>query len=183
MCMGCHGIRGYQSSFPEVHKVPKISGQSAQYLEAALRAYRAGDRRHPTMRGISAGLDDGEIARLANYYAGHGRGNSPAPATPNRSPSPRVADLLTKGACVSCHGANFTSPLDPSYPKLAGQYADYLFVALKAYTVEGNPVVGRAHPVMSPLAKQFTREELKAMADYIGSLKGELSVVSGRRLR
>ncbi len=51
MCIGCHGIVGYQSSFPEVYKVPMISGQSAAYLSAALQAYKKGERRHPTMRG------------------------------------------------------------------------------------------------------------------------------------
>ena len=40
MCIGCHGITGYQASFPEVHKVPMISGQSAKYIVAALTAYR-----------------------------------------------------------------------------------------------------------------------------------------------
>ena len=55
MCIGCHGIQGYQASFPEVYKVPKISGQSAKYIVAALNAYKTGDRKHPTMRGV-AGL-------------------------------------------------------------------------------------------------------------------------------
>ena len=36
MCIGCHGIPGYQNSFPEVHKVPKISGQSDKYIVSAL---------------------------------------------------------------------------------------------------------------------------------------------------
>jgi cytochrome c553 len=66
-----------------------------------------------------------------------------------------VAALIEKGACVSCHGANFSKPIDPSYPKIAGQYADYLYVALKSYTVEGNNVVGRANPIMAGIAKQF----------------------------
>ena len=52
MCIGCHGIIGYQASFPEVHKVPKISGQNGKYIVAALNAYKKGDRKHPSMRGI-----------------------------------------------------------------------------------------------------------------------------------
>jgi cytochrome c553 len=47
MCIGCHGIPGYQASFPQVYKVPKISGQNGKYIAAALDAYRKGDRKHP----------------------------------------------------------------------------------------------------------------------------------------
>src|SRR4051812_24984231 len=50
MCMGCHGILRYQTSFPEVYKVPLIFGQSAKYIASALNAYKKGERKHPTMR-------------------------------------------------------------------------------------------------------------------------------------
>ena len=46
MCIGCHGIAGYQASFPEVYKVPKISGQGAKYIVSALNAYKQGERKH-----------------------------------------------------------------------------------------------------------------------------------------
>jgi cytochrome c553 len=72
MCTGCHTIPGYQASFPQVYRVPMISGQSAAYIEAALHAYRKGDRNHPTMRAIAQGLDDAEIKALAAYYAARG---------------------------------------------------------------------------------------------------------------
>jgi cytochrome c553 len=71
-CTGCHTIPGYQASFPRVYRVPMISGQTAKYIEAALQAYRKGDRSHPTMRAIAQGLDDAEIAALAAYYAARG---------------------------------------------------------------------------------------------------------------
>jgi len=69
-CIGCHGIPGYKASFPKVYSVPMIAGQNAKYLEAALLAYRKGDRPHPTMRGIAWSLTDTDIADLAAYYAG-----------------------------------------------------------------------------------------------------------------
>jgi cytochrome c553 len=72
MCIGCHGIPGYQASFPQVYRVPKIGGQSQQYLEAALKDYRSGSRNHPTMVGIAKGLTDEEIAAVAAYYAARG---------------------------------------------------------------------------------------------------------------
>jgi len=68
MCIGCHAIPGYKASFPGVYQVPMIKGQSAKYIEAALQAYRKGDRSHPTMRGIAASLSDQDIADLAAYY-------------------------------------------------------------------------------------------------------------------
>ena len=69
MCIGCHGIPGYKASFPEVYKVPYIAGQNVKYLEAALLAYKKGDRKHPTMRGIAETLTEQDIADLAAYYA------------------------------------------------------------------------------------------------------------------
>lgn len=69
MCIGCHGIGGYKASFPEVYSVPMIAGQSGKYIEAALNAYRKGDRAHPTMQAIAGGLSDQDIADLAAYYA------------------------------------------------------------------------------------------------------------------
>lgn len=69
MCIGCHGIPGYKATFPEVYQVPKIGGQTAQYIEAALKAYRKGDRNHPSMRGIAISLTDQDIADVAAYYA------------------------------------------------------------------------------------------------------------------
>ena len=69
MCIGCHGIPGYKASFPEVYQVPMLGGQSAKYIENALNAYKKGERKHPTMRGIAASLSDQDIADVAAYYA------------------------------------------------------------------------------------------------------------------
>jgi len=68
MCIGCHGLVGYRTAFPEVYPVPMISGQSPDYLIKALQAYRAGDRNHPSMRGVAKSLSDQDIADLAAYY-------------------------------------------------------------------------------------------------------------------
>lgn len=69
MCIGCHGIPGYKATFPEVYQVPMLGGQSAKYIEAALNAYKKGERKNPSMRGIAAGLSDQDIADVAAYYA------------------------------------------------------------------------------------------------------------------
>jgi len=181
MCMGCHNIVGYQASFPEVHKVPMIAGQSAGYIVAALNAYKNGDRKHPTMRGIADALSEQDIKDIANWYANLGGPAQAAGDKPSREPSPQVAALLQKAACASCHGANFSKGTDPTYPKLAGQHADYLFVALKAYKTENNSAIGRNNPIMSGFAKQFSNAELKAIANYLASLDGDLKTVQEPR--
>jgi cytochrome c553 len=91
--------------------------------------------------------------------------------------------LLTKGGCAGCHGANFSKPLDPSYPKLAGQSADYLYVALKSYQGGGHSTWGRDNAIMGGMAKPYSRAELKAIANYLGSLPGELQVVPQSKFR
>jgi cytochrome c553 len=68
-CQGCHGIVDWKTAFPEVYRVPKLGGQKANYLVAALKAYKSGERDFPTMRAIAAPLTDKEMEQLANYYA------------------------------------------------------------------------------------------------------------------
>lgn len=180
MCIGCHGIAGYRATFPEIYRVPMISGQGAKYISAALEAYRKGDRKHPTMRGIAASLTDEDIADLSAYYASH-QAATPAPAGPE--PVGAAAELLKKGNCASCHGEGLNKPIDPSYPKLAGQNADYLLAALKAYKTEHNPYIGRNNAIMGGMAKPFSNAEMKTLANYIGSLPSDLQVVPNPKFR
>jgi cytochrome c553 len=164
-----------------------ISGQNAKFIVASLNAYKKGERKHPTMRGIAASLSESDMADLGAFYQQHGSSMvktvAAVPETPTVQPSAAVQALLTKGACISCHGANFNKPIDGGYPKIAGQHADYLFVALKAYKTEGNPQVGRSNAIMAGQVKQFTVPELKAMAQYIGSLPGDLRTVPQSKFR
>jgi cytochrome c553 len=69
MCQGCHGIVGWRTAFPEVYHVPKIAGQHPQYFVNALKAYKSGDRKHPSMRAVAQSLSDKDMADLAAYYA------------------------------------------------------------------------------------------------------------------
>ena len=180
MCNGCHSIPRYQGSFPEVYKVPMIAGQSAKYIVSALVAYRKGDRKHPTMRGIALPLGDKDIAEISEYYAGLAQVEA-VPATVEAPAD--VKKLLDKGACASCHGANFSKPIDGTYPKIAGQHADYLYVALKSYQIQGKPYHGRSNAVMAGQVKQFTHAELKTLSQYLASLPSELRTVPQSRFR
>jgi cytochrome c553 len=183
MCIGCHGIPGYQASFPEIHKVPMIAGQGAKYLVSSLVAYKKGERKHPTMRGIAATLSDKDMADLAAFYEQQGKDGADAAEQAAPVPPAQVAELLKKGNCASCHGASMNKPIDPGYPKLAGQHADYLFVALKAYQIDKNPQVGRNNPIMMGMARPFTLAEIKVLSNYIASMPGELKTVAQSRFR
>ena len=192
MCIGCHGIVGYQASFPEVYKVPMIAGQSAKYIVSALAAYNKGERKHPTMRGIATTLTEQDMADLGVFYETQGKAaaGTPPPATLAHA----VPDALKErmAVCVACHGANFSAPIDPTYPRLAGQHADYLYAALKAYHTDGNKLVGRGNATMRSQVVQeadgkkkltFSNAELKQVASYLASLPGELKVVPQSRFR
>ena len=181
MCIGCHGIPNYKASFPEIYQVPMIAGQNAKYLASALAQYKKGDRKHPTMRAIATSLSDQDMADLAEFYATEAK-SDPAPALAAPVPA-NVAALLAKGNCASCHGANFSTPIDPTYPKLAGQHADYLAAALREYQVDNNKLVGRNNAIMMGMARQYTHAELKVLAKYFASLPGEVKTVPQSRFR
>ncbi len=191
MCIGCHGIVGYQASFPEVYKVPMIAGQGGKYIVAALTAYQKGDRKHPTMRGIASSLTEQDMADLGAFYEAQGKGVGNAAPTALAAPAPEaLKDRLA--VCVACHGANFSAPIDAAYPRLAGQHADYLYAALKAYHTDGNPLVGRGNATMRSQVVQeadgkkkltFNTTELKQVADYLATLPGDLRVVPQSRFR
>jgi len=65
-CLGCHGIAGYKNTYP-TFRVPKLQGQHSKYIEAALKAYRAEERKHPTMKSQAGALSDQDIADIAAY--------------------------------------------------------------------------------------------------------------------
>jgi len=67
-CQGCHGIAGYKNAYPN-YRVPKIGGQSAEYLVEALTGYRYGTRQHPTMQAQSLSLSQQQIENLAAYLS------------------------------------------------------------------------------------------------------------------
>lgn len=67
-CQGCHGVEGYKNAYPNYH-VPKIGGQSAEYLTSALTEYKKGTRKHPTMQAQSQSFSDQDIADIAAFLS------------------------------------------------------------------------------------------------------------------
>ena len=85
--------------------------------------------------------------------------------------------LVEKANCGSCHGANLNTPILPVYPKLAGQYADYLYYALKAYKVgNSNAQFGRNNAIMGSQVQNFSDADMQDIAAYIASLPGNFVV-------
>lgn len=80
----------------------------------------------------------------------------------------------TKQSCVDCHGAEGNAPIDATYPKLGGQYGDYLAHALQAYRA-GN----RQNALMTPQAAQLSDQDISDLAAYFGSRTTHLRDLHG----
>ena len=157
-CLGCHGIEGYRNAYPS-YRVPKLGGQKAAYLEIALKGYRDGARRHPTMVAQATSLTDQQIADVSAYLASIGGDTVTAGGT-------QGASFDKAATCAACHGANGIS-ISAVWPTLAGQHEDYLLNALKQYR-DGT----RTDPVMTAQAALIAEEDLAKLAIYFSSLEG-----------
>jgi cytochrome c553 len=82
--------------------------------------------------------------------------------------------LVDKYNCASCHGKDYNSPIDASYPRLAGQHQDYLQHALVAYRRGEQAMNGRVNAIMSVQAKALNDQEIADIAAYLHSLPGTL---------
>lgn len=156
-CMGCHGIENYKNAYPK-YSVPKLGGQSATYVAAALASYQAGARWHPTMTGLASALSEQDRTDLGAYFAGFA---AVKPAAQPSGTAPAAA-----ATCAACHGADGVGTL-PENPTLAGQHADYLVQALNDYR-RGK----RKNPIMGTFAAQLTKEEVAAIAAYFAKQPG-----------
>ena len=85
----------------------------------------------------------------------------------------RGAEVAKTQACASCHGADYNKPIDPSYPKLACQHADYIEFALKAYK-RGNGANGRNNALMAGQVIKLTNTDMADLGAYFQSLPSEL---------
>ena len=157
-CLGCHGIEGYRNAYPSF-RVPKLGGQKPGYVRAALMAYRAGTRPHPTMQAQASTLSDADIENLVAWIATRGEAADTASAD-------QVAGIQAAQICVTCHGAAGAA-VQPVPPVLAGQNEDYLVYALRQYK-EGK----RAGSVMNAFAATLGESDIKLLAGFYASQDG-----------
>jgi cytochrome c553 len=179
MCVGCHNIVGYKASFPEVYRVPQIAGQSAKYIAAALNAYKTGDRKHPTMRGIADSLTEQDIADIAGYYENLGKEDRKAAHRRQAEPRAERAGRrpAAEGRLRFLPRRQLLQADRPELPEDRRPVRRLPVRRAQAYKTENNPAVGRNNGVMGAIAKQFSNAELKVLANYVGSLEGEMATV------
>lgn len=158
-CTGCHGIPGYKNTYPQ-YDVPKLGGQNAAYIKAALEAYQSGQRRHATMNSHAEGLSAEDIADIAAWLASLPAGE----AGPARRNAEAGRDKSTP--CQACHGDTGIA-VDAMYPSLAGQHASYLAKALKDYR-DGE----RVNPLMSGFAANLTDQDIADLSAWFASQAG-----------
>jgi cytochrome c553 len=122
-CAGCHGEGGVSRT----PGMPSLVGFEPKSFIAAMNAYKSGQRKHDLMKSLAAGLSDADLNNLALYYALQkpARAQTPAPGDP-------AAGKKAAAACAACHGEQGVSG-NPATPNLAGQDAQYLAAALRAY--------------------------------------------------
>lgn len=174
-CIGCHGVAGYANAYP-TYRVPKVAGQHAQYLVHALEGYRGEEREHPTMTGQSRGLSDEEIEAIADYLSEDGREEAKNDPRAGAIGNPaRGEELADDQGCAACHGGDGNSPegMQPPSPILAGQYADFLYQALRQYQ-DGR----RNNAVMVGQAQNLDDRDMRDLAAFYASQPGPLKKIS-----
>ena len=165
-CLGCHGVVSYNNIYP-TYKVPKLGNQHKDYIVSALKAYRSGERLHPTMRAHAVNLSDVEISKIADYF-------SSFKLSEQKIQSSDIKMIDEANSCVGCHGADGNSMI-PSFPKIAGQYEDYLYQALKSYQ-NGQ----RTNAIMSGIASTLNEKQMKKLSKYFSSNIGLGKINQGR---
>ena len=163
-CLGCHGVVSYNNIYP-TYKVPKLGNQHKDYIVAALKAYRSGERSHTTMKAHAANLSDLDIDKIADYFSSF----KAKIATPED-----VKIIDEANSCVGCHGVDGNSEV-PTFPRIAGQYEDYLYQSLKSYK-NGK----RNNAIMNGVASTLNDDQMKKLSKYFASQKGMLNINQGR---
>jgi cytochrome c553 len=163
-CLGCHGIPDYKNVYP-TYSVPELAGQHPEYIVAALKEYKSGERSHGTMHQQAASLSEQDMQDIASYFGAHPL--TPAAAAVGTAPA-RVA------LCGSCHGKNGVG-ITGDYPTLAGQHADYLARALHEYA-HGD----RKNAIMPNFVNGLTDEDISQLAEYYSSQSPPLHTLKRR---
>jgi cytochrome c553 len=171
-CLGCHGIEDYRNAYPD-YNVPRLAGQHADYIVAALKAYKDGERSHATMQVQAATLSDQDMADIAAYFSGQ----SEVKPAPSAVPAPQKVTQL----CVACHGKDGIG-VSSTYPSLAGQQSSYLEETLQQYK-RGE----RKNAVMGTFVVSLTAQDISQVAEYyagqspgLKTLERQLTILSAK---
>jgi cytochrome c553 len=169
-CNGCHAIPNYKNVYP-TYSVPKLHGQKPEYLVAALKAYKSGERSHGTMHSQATTMSETDMRDVAVFLAG------PSPIVPPAASAAAQSDAPAKNApkateiCKACHGLNGTGLLQDQ-PNIGGQHADYLERALHDYQRGG-----RKNAIMAGMVQALTPEDIEQVAEYYSKQTPALETV------
>lgn len=171
VCQGCHGVHGEGNG---AAAIPRLAGQSAEYLRKQLEDYASGDRANPVMQNFAKPLTHADIEALATYFSTAEAPHTMNPSTANSAQLDLGHRLANQGseikrvqACNSCHGPDGIG-VPQAAPYLAGQSAEYLTSALTSFqqrTRKDDP--GR---LMTSIAGQLDASDIAAAAAYFASL-------------
>lgn len=165
-CGGCHAVPSYSNAFP-TYPVPRIGGQHADAIVAALDDYKSGARKHGSMEGNANGLSEQDVEDIAAYVSGQRTGSSGGPVSGNVAAGKSKAET-----CGACHGADGNSAAG-NVPVLAGQLEGYLVKALKDYRTGK-----RSNPIMTGMASPLSEQDMVDIAAYYASQAKGLVTVS-----
>ena len=163
-CNGCHAIPNYKNVYP-TYSVPKLHNQRPEYLVAALKAYKSGERSHGTMHAQASSMNEQDMADIAAYLSG------PNVLTQSKNDVPATARPKASEVCLACHGTNGVG-ITADYPTLAGQHRDYIERALTDYKKGG-----RKNAIMAGMVATLTREDIEQLAAYYSSQSPSLETL------
>src|SRR5215831_2893782 len=173
VCAACHGADGNSA----IAANPKLAGQIPEYIQKQLGNFKAtggkkAERENPVMGGMAAGLSDQDIRDVAAYFAAQQTkpGAAKHPETLEQGRRIWRGGDLAKGlpACAGCHGASGAG-LPAQYPRLAGQYSEYIEAQLKAFRAGERR--NDANKMMQTIASKMSDPEIRAVADYASGLR------------
>ena len=173
VCAACHGAGGNSA----IAANPKLAGQVPEYTQKQLGNFKStggkkAERENPVMGGMAAGLSDQDMRDVAAYFAAQQPkpGTARHPETLEQGRTIWRAGDLAKGlpACAGCHGAAGAG-LPVQYPRLAGQYPEYIEAQLKAFRAGERR--NDANKMMQSIASKMSDPEIRAVADYIFGLR------------
>ena len=170
-CARCHGADGRGRGNGAY---PRIAGQSPTYLRLALEAYSRGGRHSGIMRPVLVGMTPEEIETVSNYYGALEPRSSPPVIAAADDPGARIAlrgiPEQNVPSCSDCHGPG-DGPRNPAYPRLDGQYEEYLVLQLELFARQGRGGSRYAH-IMQQVAPRLKPEQMRAVARFYASLGG-----------
>ena len=178
-CSRCHGVLGIGR--PQ-QQTPRLAGQPRLYLHKQLDDFASGTRFSEKMTPVARALTPAQREAVASYYAS--QHSIPYPEAPYGDPTlvqeggvlSAIGDVARDiRACEICH-ADAGVGLAPSFPYLAGQYADYTARQLRLWKRgerRNDPL-----DVMAEIARRLSEQEIDALGLYFARVRPPSETVS-----